>query len=91
MRNYLTVGGKIGYLREKTGRYEWAEIIGYESMNEKNDCFLMRQKIKQGRYHVFVNQYKQPIEKVIEYLKKPSVDFLDGRPLLKYKGTNKLY
>jgi hypothetical protein len=91
MKNYITIGGKIGYLNLRTGKYKWVEIIGYDTLNEKNDCFLMREKIKQGKFHVFINQYKQPIDKVIEHLKTPSIDFSDKRMLLKYKGTNKLY
>lgn len=87
MKNCITIGGKIGYLREKTGRYEWAEIVG---MDMENGIFKMRQEIRQGKYHMFVNIYDEKMDKIIEYLKTPSKDF-PNMFVIKYKGTKKLY
>ena len=81
MKNYITIGGKIGYLNSKTGRYKWIEIIGM-----KKDELEMREERKN-----FANHYTEKTEDVIKYLKTPSNDFKDKRPLLKYKGTTKLY
>jgi glycyl-tRNA synthetase (class II) len=81
MKNYITIGGQIGYLNLKTGRYKWIEIIGM-----KKDELEMREERKN-----FANHYTEKTEDVIKYLKTPSNDFKDKRPLLKYKGTTKLY
>ncbi len=55
----------------------------------------MREENRQNHfarsYSVFVNEYAESKEKVLKYVKEPSVDFKDGIPLLKYKGTNKNY
>lgn len=89
MKNLITIGGKIGYLRERTGRYEWAEIIG---MNTENKTLKMKVEKKQGKYYKFINEYDESIDKIIEFLKTPSKDFPKRNlTLLKYKGTNKLY
>ena len=81
MKKYITIGGQIGYLNLKTGRYKWVEIIGM-----KKDEIEMREE----RKHL-PNYYTEKTEDVIKYLKTPSNDFKDKRPLLKYKGTTKLY
>ena len=89
MKNLITIGGKIGYLREKTGRYEWAEIVGIDT---ENRTLKMKVETKQGKYYKFINEFDESIDKVIEFLKTPSKDFKEcNLTLLKYKGTNKLY
>lgn len=87
MRNKITVGGKIGYLREKTGRYEWAEIVGIDT---ENRTLKMRQEKREGKYHVWENRYDENIDKIIDFLKTPSKDF-PNKSVIKYKGTEKLY
>lgn len=90
MKNLMTIDGKIGYLNLKTGKYKYVPIVGITETG-----FKMREEKRQnhfGRsYSVFVNEYEENKEDVLKYLKEPSVDFKDGRPLLKYKGTNKNY
>jgi glycyl-tRNA synthetase (class II) len=81
MENHITIGGQIGYLNLKTGRYKWVKIIGITK-----DELEMREERKN-----FANHYTEKTEDVIKHLKTPSIDFKDGRPLLKYKGTTKLY
>jgi len=86
MRNYITIDGKIGYLNLRTGKYKWVPIIGITE-----DSFIMREERMQGKNYRFVNEYKERKEDVINFLKTPSLDFKDGRPILKYKGTTKNY
>lgn len=90
MKNQITIGGKIGYLNLKTGKYNWVEIIGTDGEN-----LSMREFIRQSNYgrsiSEFTNEYIEKASNVIKYLKTPSIDFKDGRPLMKYKGTTKLY
>jgi glycyl-tRNA synthetase (class II) len=81
MKNYMTINGQIGYLNLRTGKYKWVKIIGMNS-NE----LQMREERKN-----FANHYTEKTEDIIKYLKTPSIDFKDGRPLIKYKGTTKLY
>lgn len=81
MKNYITIGGQIGYLNLRTGKYKWVKIIGMNSSE-----LQMREERKN-----FANHYTEKIEDIIKYLKTPSIDFEDKRPLLKYKGTTKLY
>jgi hypothetical protein len=81
MKKYITIGGQIGYLNLSTGKYKWTKIIGMKG-NEL--------QIREERKH-FANHYTEKTEDVIKYLKTPSNDFKDGRTLLKYKGTTKLY
>lgn len=86
MKNVITIDGKIGYLNLRTGRYKYVPIIGFTETG-----FTMREVTRQGKFHVFINEYEEKTENVIKYLKTPSIDFKDGRPLLKYKGTTKNY
>jgi hypothetical protein len=85
MKNQITIDGKIGYLNPKTGRYSWATIVSITDTH-----FKMLGTIKQGR-QTFNNNFQENIHLVIKFLKTPSPDFKDGRPLLKYKGTTKYY
>jgi hypothetical protein len=87
MKNLITIGGKIGYLRERTGRYEWAEVIG---INPESRTLKMKVEKKQSKYYKFINEYDESMERVIEFLKINSKDF-PNKFLIKYKGTNKLY
>jgi hypothetical protein len=81
MKNYITIGGQIGYLNLHTGKYKWVKIIGMTKYELE-----MREERKN-----FANHYTEKTEDVIKHLKTPSNDFKDKRPLLKYKGTTKLY
>ncbi len=81
MKKYITIGGQIGYLNLSTGKYKWTKIIGMNG-NEL--------QIREERKHL-PKYYTEKTEDVIKYLKTPSNDFKDGRTLLKYKGTTKLY
>ena len=81
MKNYITIGGQIGYLNLRTGKYKWTKIIGMNG-NEL--------QIREERKN-FANHYTEKTEDIIKYLKTPSIDFEDKRPLIKYKGTTKLY
>lgn len=92
MKNQITIGGKIGYLNLSTGRYKYVPIIGIDTAR---NVFKMREEHKHNNFgrsvSSFINEYEEKIDDVIKYLKTPSIDWKDGRPLLKYKGTNKLY
>ena len=56
-----------------------------------NNFIKFREVINQGRYHKFINQFDVNTEDIVKWLKEPSVDFKDGRPLLKHKSVNKNY
>ena len=74
MKNQITIGGRIGYLRPITGRYDFAEITGIDT--DKNEL-NMSKTIKQGKFHVFKNTWNEKIEDVIKYYvnnKKALVD-----------------
>ena len=81
MKNTIKVGDKIGYLRPHTGRYEWATVEGME-----HGKMHMHSVIRQGRY-TWDNRYTEETPNVIKFLKTPSEDWKDGRPLLKHKSV----
>ena len=81
MRGHLTIGDKLGYLRPRTGRYEFAEIIGMTG-----EEITLRQVKKQGKFHVFINTWNEKTEKVIHWLKEKSADH-QNKTLLKHKAA----
>lgn len=81
MKNNITIGSKIGYLQEKNGSYKWVEVVGFTG-----DGWKMREKRKH-----FLNEYEEKAADLIKYLHTPSINFKDGRTLLRHKGCNKLY
>lgn len=85
MRKCITIGGKIGYLNPKNGRYMWANIVGIDG-----EFMTIKTEVKITRGKTIPNVYKEAIKDVINWLKTPSPDFKDGRTLLKYKGTTSL-
>ena len=88
MQNHITIGGKIGYLNPRTGKYKYVEIVGMDGQVLK-----MKEERRQNNfgssYSIFINEYEEQTVNVIQFLKTPSPDWKDGRPLLKYKGTTK--
>ena len=69
---------KVGYLNLKTGKYKYVEIV------EKDDHLLkMREKIKTGKYSLVFNNYTEKVADIKLYTNTPSIDWKDGRPLLK--------
>lgn len=75
------VGGKIGYLNTRTGRYFWAKIV------EINGTLLtMKEVVRTGRGHIDIRHFVEVDWIVKNHLETPSCDFTDGRPLMKYKG-----
>ena len=81
MRNQITIDSKIGYLRPRTGRYDWAVVIEFTEDGVK----LMDNK---GQHKRNPNIWEQKTTDIIKWLTTPSPDFQDGRPLLKHKGCN---
>jgi len=75
------VGGKLGYLMEKTGKYKWVKIIGVIG-NE----LCMKEVIRCGRGHISLNLYTEIDYIVKNHMETPSCNFSDGRVLMKYKG-----
>ena len=65
MRGYLTIGSKVGYLRPRTGRYEWNVIV---KMNEHS---IQLERKLQGQTYRFWEITKD----VLQYSKMLSKDY----------------
>ncbi len=85
MRNHITIDSKIGYLRPRTGRYEWATVTGM-----KNGKIQLQTKIREGKNHVWLNNFEEETDTIIKHLKTESQDY-KGKMLLKLKTTNRNY
>jgi hypothetical protein len=79
MKNCIKVGDKLGYLNPQTGRYKYVEIVGMEA---EKLTMLEIQKVGSRRIG---NIYNEQIPQVINWLKESSLNFKDGRKLLKHK------
>ena len=75
MKGYFKIGDKIGYLDLKTGKYKYAYIVGMDGENQ------LQMQSKHGRH---INNYTEKISDICRFLKTPSIDFKDGRMLLKH-------
>lgn len=73
MEKQLKVGSKVGYLRTKTGRYEWNIII------EMNEHSVRLERDLQGKAYRFWDITKD----VINYSKTFSKDF-PNKTLIKF-------
>ena len=76
----LTLNNKVGYLNLRTGRYKYVpitKIFGTE--------IELCEKIKVGRNCFVDNKYNETTERLNKYSNTESIDFKDGRPLLKLK------
>jgi hypothetical protein len=80
LRNCFKIGDKIGYLNLKNGRYMFSTIIGMEG----EGLFQMEQKNKKG----LVFTYNEKVENICKYMKTNSIDFADGRMLMKHKSVS---
>jgi len=67
MRGYLTIGSKVGYLRTRTGRYEWNVIV---KMNEHS--IQLERKIQGQTY-----RFWEITRDVLDYSKIFSKDHLN--------------
>jgi hypothetical protein len=86
MRNQLKIGDKIGVLNPKNGRYIWSTITGMQDGD-----LLMLGFTRIGRYRKIRNEWRVTAATVIGWLKAPSVDFKDGRPLMKHRSVKGNY
>ncbi len=85
MKNQITIDSKIGYLRPRTGRYEWATVTGMG-----NGKIQLQSKLRQGRFRVSLNNFEEETANIIKFLKTESEDY-KGKMLLKLKTTNRNY
>ena len=85
MNNLLKIGDKLGYLNPKNGRYNFAEIV---AMDGETLTMLQIQKVGSK---LIDNIYKEKTPNVINWLKENSIDFKDGRKLVKHKSSKANY
>lgn len=82
MNNLLKTGDKLGYLKPKTGKYTFVEIV-----NIKENKLTMLQIQRVGKRKIN-NIYTEKTENVLRWLKESSLNFKDVRPLLKHVSKN---
>lgn len=82
MKNLIKVGDKLGYLNPKNGRYKYVEIV---SMNADKITMLDIQKVGSRKIDNIYNEY---MPNVLQYIKESSIDFKDGRKLIKHSSIN---
>lgn len=74
----IKVGGQIGFLNPKNGRYMYSDILSIEG-----------EKVNMVERHPtrssWDNYFTETLERIHKYLKTPSEDFGDGRMLMKYR------
>ena len=85
MNKHLKIGDKIGYLKPKTGKYTFVEIV---SINDNKLTMLQIQRVGKRKIN---NIYTEETENVLRWLKEGSFNFKDGRPLLKHVSKNISY
>jgi len=79
LRNCFKIGDKIGYLNLKNGRYMFSTIVGMEG----EGLFQMS-----GKVGKITNNFTEKVENVCKYMKTNSIDFADGRMLMKHKSVS---
>jgi hypothetical protein len=79
MKKTIQIGHKLGYLNPKTGRYKFVEIV---SMNGQELTMLDFQKVGIRKID---NIYKEQTPNVLNWLKEESLNFKDGRKILKHR------
>lgn len=85
MKNLLKIGDKLGYLNPYTGRYFFVEIVAME-----DNTLTMLQIDKVGS-KLIDNIYNEQLTNVINWLKEESLNFKDGRKLIKHKSIKANY
>ena len=85
MNKAIKVGDKLGYLNPKNGRYTYVEIV---SMQENNLVMLEIQKVGKRKID---NIYNEKLPNVLNWIKENSLNFKDGRKLIKHKSINSNY
>ena len=74
----LKVGSKVGFLRPRTGRYEYAEVLSIDG----NNVNLVVRHPKRSQWD---NYFTETKERITKFLNTPSEDWKDGRPVFKVK------
>jgi hypothetical protein len=72
----IKVGGKVGFLRPNTGRYEYAEVL--EIDGDKVSLVVRHPKRSQ-----WDNYFTESKDRLVDFTKTPSKDWKDGRPVVK--------
>jgi len=81
MKNCIKIGDKLGYLYPN-GKYKFVEVV---AMSEEKLTMLQIQKSGARKID---NIYEEQTSKVLNWIKESSVDFADGRKLIKHKPCN---
>jgi hypothetical protein len=84
MKNCIKVSDKLGYLNPKNGRYKYVEIV---AMDSEKLTMLEVQKVGCRKID---NIYNEQLPNVINWIKESSLNFADGRKLIKHKSSNSL-
>lgn len=74
----IKVGSKIGFLRPKTGRYEWAEVLSIDGEN-------VNLVVRHPKRRQWDNYFTETKSRITEFINTESDDWKDGRPLMKIK------
>ncbi len=85
MNNLLKIGDKLGYLNPKNGRYSFAEIV---AMDGETLTMLQIQKVGS---RLIDNIYNEQTPNILNWLKESSLNFTDGRKLVKHKSSKANY
>ena len=73
----IKVGGKVGFLRPNTGRYEYAEVLEIDG----DKVSLVVRHPKRSQWDNFFTESK---DRLVGFTKTSSEDWKDGRPLVKF-------
>lgn len=82
MKNCIKVGDKLGYLNPKNRRYKYVEIV---SIDTEKLTMLEVQKVGSRKID---NLYSEQLPNVLNWIKESSLNFNDGRKLIKHKPIN---
>lgn len=81
MKNCIKVGDKLGYLNPKNGRYKYVEIV---AMDADKLTMLEIQKVGSRKIN---NIYNEQTPNVLNWIKESSLNFTDGRKLIKHRSV----
>lgn len=86
METEVKIGQQIGYLNPKTGRYSYGTVVQLESHPKTGlPAAQLRQEVKQGRFHKWVNLWHDETENIIRWSNEQSKDWKTPKTLVKIK------
>jgi len=86
MKTKIKQGQKIGYLMPKTGRYSYGVVTDIEPHPKTGlPAAKLRQEVRQGRFHKYVNLWHDEIENLLKWSCEQSKDWKTPKTLVKIK------